>query len=197
MERRTHSVHGAPRGPTGGRRDGRRVTVPAGLPRSTRIALDAPRGSASAGGAAGEGRQERGGRSSDAPQTPVPSQPRSPPNACNDPHRASSDPGSDAGSVPGQEGREGCWWQGAGGLWWRDQFPLGHGQHRISPPAEPPANPGLSRGSDQRSCPALEQPQGQLPQLGALQGASGATVCSQLARSHQHACSVPRPSAQG
>lgn len=34
-------------------------------------------------------------------------------NACNNPHWASSDPGSDAGSVPGQEGHGGCWW-----LWW-------------------------------------------------------------------------------
>lgn len=57
--------------------------------------------------------QERGGWSRDAA-----SQPRSPQNACNNPHRASSDPGSDAGSVPGQEGVEGCC--AGGGLWWGD-----------------------------------------------------------------------------
>lgn len=75
-------------------------------------------------------RRQRRGRSGDAPQAPAPSQPRSPQNACDNPHGASREPGRDAGSVPAQEGR---------GLWWREQFPLGRGQHRVAPPAEPPA----------------------------------------------------------
>lgn len=121
--------------------------------------------------------QERGGWSRDAA-----SQPRSPQNACNNPHRASSDPGSDAGSVPGQEAPEGCC--AGGGLWWGDQFLLGHGWHRVGPPDESPANPGVTPGSDQRSCPALEQPRGAaVPQgVPSSQGATSTPAVCPLLR---------------
>ena len=45
-----------------------------------------------------------------------------------------------------------------GGLRQGDQFPLVDSQHRVTSPAEAPANPSLSRGSDQTLLPWLCHP---------------------------------------
>lgn len=116
--------------------------MPAGLHRSARIAPEAPREEQR------EGRQERG-----CSATPAPSQPRSPQNACDNPRGATLGlcplrrdvRGAGGGDQVGCDGATSSHWDTAG----------------TGPVLQlSPANPGLSQGRDQLSCPALEQPRG-------------------------------------
>lgn len=89
-------------------------------------------------------------------------------------------------SLPGPVGGAGCWWWGAG------QAAAGTHQHRVSPPAEPSADLGLSGGKDQ-----TPRGWGHAGGATASPGATGIPAVPSACSHHSVTESLPRLQGQG